>query len=123
MTALAAEDLKAYEVVVAAINMLEEEGPALGRPMADRIEGSKYQNMKELRPKTIRILFIFDPNRQAILLAAGDKQDRWTHWYETNIPLAEERYEQWLATTVAKPASNKKQKQDRNRRSTRRADK
>lgn len=68
-------DLSAYEVVTAPINLLEEEGPALGRPMADRITGSKYQNLKELRAQTIRISCIFDPLRQAVLLVGGDKRD------------------------------------------------
>jgi len=45
----------------------------------------------------IRILFVFDPGRQAILLVAGDKAGRWSHWYEEAIPLAERRYADWLA--------------------------
>jgi len=37
--------------------------------------------MKELRPGSagkseIRILFVFDPNRQAIMLVGGDKQNK-----------------------------------------------
>jgi len=48
----------------------------------DRITGSELHNLKELRPgsagKTeIRILFIFDPQRQAVLLVAGDKSGNW----------------------------------------------
>lgn len=62
--------------VVAALQILQEQGPALGRPLVDRISGSRHQNMKELRPGSsgkseIRILFAFDPIRQAILLVAG----------------------------------------------------
>jgi hypothetical protein len=33
-----------------AITALAEEGPALGRPLVDTIAGSRYPNMKELRP-------------------------------------------------------------------------
>jgi hypothetical protein len=47
---------------------------------------------------SIRILFIFDPRRQAILLLGGDKAGNWKRWYDKNIPLAERRYENWLAT-------------------------
>jgi hypothetical protein len=45
----------------------------------------------------VRILFVFDPERKAVLLVAGDKSGRWKDWYRTNIPVAEKRYEQWLA--------------------------
>ena len=59
-------------------------------------------NLKELRPGStgtseVRILFIFDPQRQAVLLVAGDKSDQWSEWYERSIPIAETRYERWLA--------------------------
>jgi len=36
---------------------------------------------------------VFDPDREAIVLVAGDKAGRWRTWYATAIPLAEERYE------------------------------
>ncbi len=80
-----------------------ERGPALGRPAVDRITGSRLHNLKELLPgsagKTeIRILFIFDPQRRAILLVAGDKADNWTRWYRDAIKLAEDRYARFLAT-------------------------
>jgi hypothetical protein len=57
--------------------------------------------MKELRPGSvgrseIRILFVFDPARQAVLLVAGDKAGNWFRWYRDNIPLAERRYTTWL---------------------------
>ncbi len=82
--------------------MLAATGPTLGRPLVDRIKGSAYHNMKELRPASaggseVRILFIFDPRRQAILLTAGDKAGDWKGWYQRNIPLAEERCSEHLA--------------------------
>lgn len=51
--------------VRAAINLLEQEGPTLGRPVVDRVKGSNLHNLKELRPSgtSIRILFVFDPMR------------------------------------------------------------
>lgn len=54
--------------------------------------------MKQLRPAgtSIRVLFIFDPHRQAILLVGGDKAGEWKQWYSDNIPIAEQRYENWL---------------------------
>jgi hypothetical protein len=84
--------------VTGTIDLLEMEGPSLGRPTVDRVKGSKFHSMKELRPAgtSIRILFIFDPRRQAILLLGGDKAGRWKIWYDKNIPIAERRYEHWL---------------------------
>lgn len=96
------QDEETAALVAAAINLLEEDGPNLARPLADRIEGSKLHNLKELRPGStgtseVRILFIFDPQRQAVLLVAGDKSDQWSEWYAQSIPIAETRYERWLA--------------------------
>jgi hypothetical protein len=44
-----------------------------------------------------RILFAFDPQRQAILLVGGNKTGN-KRWYEENLPIAERRYEQYLET-------------------------
>lgn len=95
-------DADAMTAVTGAIDLLELEGPTLGRPTADKVKGSKFHSMKELRPAgtSIRILFIFDPRRQAILLLGGDKAGSWKSWYDKNIPVAEERYENWLANEV-----------------------
>jgi hypothetical protein len=90
------------ELVAAAIDLLEADGPTLGRPLVDSIEGSSIRNLKELRPGSrgrseIRILFAFDPERQAVLRVVGDKAGNWTKWYDDNIPLAERRFEAWLS--------------------------
>ena len=68
----------------------------LGRPLVDTITGSSIANLKELRPGSVRILFVFDPWRSSILLVAGDKAGRWNEWYREAIPLAEQRYEIYL---------------------------
>ena len=78
-------------------------GPALGRPAADRITSSQLHNLKELHPgsagKTeIRILFIFDPQRRAVSLVAGDKAGNWTRSYRDAIKLAEDRHARYLPT-------------------------
>ncbi|MER6299134.1 type II toxin-antitoxin system RelE/ParE family toxin [Kitasatospora sp. NPDC001539] len=85
-----------------AIMLLERRGPLLGRPMVDRIHGSGLHNLKELRPGSagrseIRMLFVFDVEREAIFLVAGDKNGDWSRWYENNIPLAEARYQQYIS--------------------------
>lgn len=82
------------------IDHLAQEGPVLGRPLVDRVEGSRHHNMKELRVSTkecdYRILFIFDPNRVAYLLIGGDKTGQWKRWYEKNIPYADNLYDERL---------------------------
>lgn len=89
-------DPETKDRVAKAIDVLAENGPGLGRPLVDRIQGSTIANMKELRPGTVRILFVFDPWRSSILLVAGDKQGLWNEWYTDAIPLAEQRYEVYL---------------------------
>lgn len=95
-----------YRDTIVALKYLAEVGPSGGRPYIDRVHHSKYHNLKELRPrksaKNIRILFIFDPLQQAILLVAGDKTGNWDKWYKQNVPTAEALYEQHLNTTRTK---------------------
>jgi hypothetical protein len=64
----------------------------------DSIAGSRIGNLKELRPMSsdIRILFVFDPRRTAILLLGGSKTNDWTGWYKRNIPEAERLYDAYL---------------------------
>jgi len=86
------------EAIVAAVEFLEERGPALGRPFVDTIKSSRHANMKELIPMAtnIRVLFAFDPRRTAILLIGGDKTDRWDEWYREKVPVADGLYDEHL---------------------------
>ena len=96
---LGLDDLSA-SLVRDAVEVLAERGPALGRPLADRITGSRVHNLKELRPGSAgrTEMYVFDPRRQAVLLVAGDKSGQWTRWYHDAIKLAEDRYARYLAT-------------------------
>jgi hypothetical protein len=78
--------------------VLAEHGPTLGRPLVDTLAGSKLANLKELRPRqtNIRVLFVFDPWRSAILLVVGDKTGQWHKWYEEAIPRAEQLFALYL---------------------------
>jgi hypothetical protein len=82
-----------------AVERLIEDGPGLARPWVDTLAGARQHNMKELRPRggSLRILFVFDPRRTAILLLGGDKRDRWEAWYEEALPVAERLYDVYLA--------------------------
>jgi hypothetical protein len=84
--------------IVPAIDELEARGPDLGRPFVDRIKSSTHHNMKELRSLggNVRILFAFDPERKAILLIGGDKTGQWRAWYERNVPIADDLYDQLI---------------------------
>lgn len=98
---LCGQDPATADLVELAIDLLGAEGPDLGRPMVDTIKGSKLHNLKELRPGStarteIRILFVFDSDRKAVLLVAGDKSRQWTKWYSASIPLAERRFQRWV---------------------------
>lgn len=77
-----------YEAIMAAIELLEERGPTLGRPAVDRIKGSRHHNMKELRSfgGFLRALFAFDAKRRAIVLLGGNKAGDWTGWYKLLHP-------------------------------------
>ncbi len=89
-----------YVQALAALDALATDGPALGRPFVDTVKGSRHANLKELRPRggNLRLLFAFDPDRQAIVLVAGDKTDRWMAWYRENIPIADQRMDDHLAS-------------------------
>ncbi|MBO4272784.1 addiction module toxin RelE [Microbispora triticiradicis] len=91
------EDLGSATQVAQAVAALREEGPALGRPLVDRLRGSSLHHLKELRPGSrgrseIRTIFAFDPTRAALLLLGGDKAGNWNGWYKENIPLAKQLY-------------------------------
>jgi len=96
-------------VVDAYVKMLEEFGVGLGYPYSSDIKGSKYPQMRELRPqhqgKPYRVLYAFDPRRTAILLIGGDKTGN-NRWYEEFVPIADKLYEKHLKTLNKEEPSN-----------------
>jgi hypothetical protein len=91
---LSIEEQKSVAVVVA---MLEERGVTLPFPYSSSITGST--KLRELRVqhagKPYRVLYAFDPKRNAILLLGGNKtgDDRW---YDTQVPKAEKLFTAYL---------------------------
>ena len=83
-----------------AVLLLEELDPRLPFPYSSKVNGSRHSAMRELRVqhqgRPYRVLYIFDPRRVALLLLGGDKtgDDRW---YEKNITLADQLYDNYLA--------------------------
>ncbi|ELC4346557.1 type II toxin-antitoxin system RelE/ParE family toxin [Salmonella enterica] len=89
------------EDVLAAMKILSEYGPQLGRPYADTVNDSDYPNMKELRIQhagnPIRAFFAFDPTRRGIVLCAGDKTGvNEKQFYKDMIKLADAEYRKHL---------------------------
>jgi hypothetical protein len=83
----------------AVVLVLEQLGPALTRPYADTVRGSRYPNMRELRVqhqgRPFRLLYAFDPRRVAIILIGGDKTGD-NRWYDVYVPIADRLYEEHL---------------------------
>jgi hypothetical protein len=79
--------------------MLGQEGATLRFPYSSGIKGSRYSHLRELRiqhqGRPYRILYAFDPDRNALLLIGGDKtgDDRW---YEIFVPIADRLYREHL---------------------------
>lgn len=88
--------------LLAHATLLQTFGPSLGRPRVDTLNGSKHANMKELRFAADggewRVAFAFDPVRQALLLAAGDKSGgSERRFYRRLIGRADARFDAHLA--------------------------
>ncbi len=86
--------------VVRGVGLLEAKGLALGYPYSSALEGSRYA-LRELRIQSsgrpLRVVYAFDPLRQALLILGGDKtgDDRF---YERIIPQAERIWERYLVS-------------------------
>jgi hypothetical protein len=59
-------------------------------------------------------LYAFDPRRTAILLIGGDKTGN-DRWYEENVPIADQLYDQHLQE-VKREASEDQRKRDKKER-------
>ena len=95
------QDESTQEKVLAALVVLQQQGPSLGRPLVDTVYDSKFTNMKELRVqhrgKPLRAFFAFDPLRQAIVLCIGDKGGK-KRFYKEMLEIADEQYKLHLST-------------------------
>jgi hypothetical protein len=83
--------------LLAIARLLSEYGPQLGRPYVDTLNGSKHANMKEMRFSAAdgewRAAFAFDPERNAIVLVAGDKSDgSQKRFYKQLVAKADSRF-------------------------------
>lgn len=85
--------------VDACVGLLEAKGPNLPFPYSSGVEGSKHSHMRELRiqhaGEPYRVLYAFDPLRNAILLIGGNKTGN-KRWYDEFVPRADRLYDTHL---------------------------
>jgi hypothetical protein len=79
------------EAVTAAVEALEDRGPALGRALFRRDPSVTTRKHERAAPSTWPHpgMFAFDPRRTAILLIGGDKTGQWESRYEEMVPIAD----------------------------------
>jgi hypothetical protein len=94
-------DLGDAESVAQAVDVLETVGVALGFPQSSAIKGATFA-LRELRVQSggrpLRVLYAFDPRRQAVLILGGDKtgDDRF---YAKAVSRAEVIWREYLDET------------------------
>lgn len=86
--------------VTRVVDLLAARGVTLGFPYSSDIKGSRYA-LRELRIQSegrpLRVLYAFDPKRQAVLLLGADKTGLSDErFYRTYVPCAEALWEEYL---------------------------
>jgi hypothetical protein len=85
--------------VRASVELLRQYGVALSFPPSSGIAMSRHSHLCELRIQCegnpYRVLYAFNPLRNAILLLGGDKTGD-ERWYEVNVPVADQLYDDHL---------------------------
>ncbi len=81
------------------VGVLEQDGVSLRFPLSSALTGSNYP-VRELRIQSggapLRVAYIFDPTRNAVLLLGGDKTGKTDEqFYEWFISRAEKIWEQY----------------------------
>lgn len=86
------------KAVYRVVTRLEEMGVNLKRPLSGDIKGTKLA-MRELviqsQGKPLRVFYMFDITRDAVLLCGGDKTGD-KRFYDRMVPMAEEIWKQYL---------------------------
>ena len=71
----------------------------LGYPLTSAIKGSPFA-LRELRIQSqgeaVRVVYAFDPKRQAVLLLGAVKRGEDQRFYKEMIPIAEKEWENYL---------------------------
>lgn len=94
------EDADAEQVAIV-VDLLEAKGLALGYPYSSDIRGSKIA-LRELRIQSkgrpLRVIYKFDPKRQAVLILGGDKTGN-DRFYLEYVRQAEKLWFEYLTET------------------------
>ena len=81
------------------VELLWQYGVALSFPHSSGVAMSRHTHLRELRIQCdgspYRVLYAFNPLRNAILLLGGDKTGD-ERWYEVNVPIADRLYDEHL---------------------------
>ena len=92
------------EAVYERVELLKRKGLALGDPFTSAIKGAAFA-LREVKVQSggrpIRILYAFDPLRQAVLLLGGDKTGD-KRFYEREVPRAGKIWDAYLRETGQK---------------------
>jgi hypothetical protein len=100
------------DAVIVVTRMLGQMGVTLGFPASSALKGSRYA-LRELRPKQgrspLRVIYAFDPDRDAVLLIGGDKSSN-AKFYDRIIRTAEAVWEAYLAALTAEKKAEEKKK-------------
>lgn len=87
------------EDVARVVELLRGAGVLLNFPHSSALEGTKHP-LRELRLRQgaspLRVVYAFDPHRDAVLLLGGDKGSD-ARFYERIIPRAERIWKEYLA--------------------------
>ena len=82
------------------VELLEDRGVTLSFPLSSGIKGSRFPSMRELRIQhagdPYRVLYAFDPIRQAVLLVGGVKTSTGNRLYDEAIRLADRLFDEYL---------------------------
>ena len=101
--------------VDASVRLLERCGPMLPYPHSSAIRASRHGAMRELRVqhagRPLRVLYVFDPRRVAVLLLGGDKMGN-RRWYGETVPRADAMYDRHLRDLLRGGDSNGQEIQD-----------
>lgn len=85
--------------VAVGVELLRLHGATLGFPWPSGISISRHSHLRELRVQVdgrpFRVLYAFNPLRNATLLLGGDKMGN-QRWYEVNVPIADRLYDEHL---------------------------
>jgi hypothetical protein len=88
------------EDIDVSVQLLERFGVLLDYPYSSAVHQSKYPHLRELRVqhggKPYRVLYAFDPNRDAVLLIGGNKMGKDNKWYKQFVPMADKIYDRHL---------------------------